>query len=481
VSVQSGLLQRAVARQVVAQVDRALARRSLREFTTWVYPQFRVARHHAYLFGLLDSWLAGEYGPKFLAVSMPPRHSKSMVCSQALPAWYLGRYPDRSVIHASYAASLSNEFSRLVRDLIRDDRYQQLFQTAVSDEKSAVTNWRTTRGGGLRSVGVGGGITGHGADLFIIDDIHKEGDQFSPAALAAAQAWYTTAARTRLMPGGRVLLVGTRWHTQDLVGFVEQMAAQGGDEWLFVRLPGLALEDDPLGRQPGEALWPEWFGEDDLARLRVLDPASFDSLYQQEPRSSSSVVFAPDDLRRGEQPEGAGAWCFDLAISSSELADFTAFARVVSQGDTLYFSHLTLARGSWPEIRDMILALMAAYPADEFVFPAHLLELMAVQELQHVSPGSLIISEKTPGDKVARAQAYAAMVQAGRVVFEESDTLAVWWGQHVTFGEGVAHDDAVDVGSLAAHHFFTQYFGFAMLDGVGEEDRWASLIASVPG
>jgi hypothetical protein len=458
-------------------VTRLLERRSLREFALAVHPRFEVARHHAYLFDLIDSWLDTE-GGDHLAISMPPRHSKSIIGSVLVPAFYLGRHPDRDIIHSSYAALLTNDFSRKVREVVRSAEYQRIFPgTGVSADKAAVTNWRTTRGGGMLSVGAGGGVTGHGAHLYIIDDIHKEGDQLSPVTLAQTIAWYTSAARTRLMPEGKMLLIGTRWSPGDLFGFVEEAARQGGDRWRFVRLAALAGPDDPLGRAEGEALWPEWFPASALELLRALDPAIFDSLYQQQPRSDTTVTFKRESMQVIERlpRSAAGAWCFDLALGKTEQADFCAWARVSEIDGALYFDHLALVRAPWPMVRLMILGILDEFQEDDFVFPSNLLELLAVQELKAERPRRRVFAALMAGDKVARAQPYAARAAAGQVYLVQGPNLDVWIRQHELFGSGVEHDDAVDVGSLACHWFFRRAWFEAKEEMEAVAGRWKNL------
>ena len=471
--------------------SKELARRTLLDWITFRDPTYVVAPHHAYLCREITAWLDGAYGDVFLAVSMPPRHGKSRIVSVELPAWYLCNHPEQNIIHISYAASLSNEFSRMSRAIVRDDpTFRTVFpDVALDDEKSAVSNWRTVRGGGLFSVGSGGGISGHGANLMIIDDIHKEGDQLSPAALEATTTWYSTGARTRLAPGARILLNGTRWSPVDLHGFTEAAERNNdhADKWRRIVLPGLAKPGDVLGRLPGEALWPEWFPRKVLDAMRALDEQSFDALVQQEPRATLTVVFDRHDFVIVEPenvPKIPAAWFFDLALGQSDRSDYNVWARVTHENEVMCFHRIERTRERWPDTRRRIKELILQNPDDVFVFPPHTFELMAVQELADELPEDAwrIHQQPASGDKLERAQPYAVRVAAHKVWIERCQLTELWLDEHAIFDAG-AHDDMVDVGSLATHYYGYDAGIYDTLREVGQQatDHWHELIEEVRG
>lgn len=436
-----------------------LSRRRFDEFLDYANGDFIVAAHHRKLFDVAHE-LVWWSGVRYV-ISLPPRHSKSEIFSVWLPAFYLGAHPDREIIHVSHSSSLSNDFSRRVRAIVRDNMlYRMLFPaTHLDPERSRVDDWRTTLGGGFRSVGVQGGITGRGAHFMIIDDPVKEGDEHSPGTLDATFDWYVSAARTRLAPGANMVLVMTRWAPRDLAGRVLQAAADHAesDQWKQIVLPALALENDPLGREPGEALWPERYSVADLQAQKALSPRYFQSLFQQEPVQEGTKLFYADKFMRHHQKieysdKARFAWCFDLALGEKEESDFTALALVVYDYPNLYFSNIRRFRWEWPKTKKLIKRIMRRFSGD-FVFPKHLLELLAVQELRYeMSAFAGQIHEVfLPGDKRSRAQVLADRHENGHVYVVAGRRGDAFVREHDEY-PGVT-DDMIDVGSVATHYF----------------------------
>ena len=474
-----------VARMIVQMTEPALGRTSCRHFVRQTMPSYEEARHHRLIMAALQMVEAGVISR--LIISMPPRHGKSELVSVRFPAWYLGRHPDQDVIHVSYGADLSNDFSRRVRGLVRDDAvFHALFPTVVLDpERQRVNDWRLSNGGGFRSVGTGAGITGHGADLLIVDDPHKE-TEITPTTLRQVFDWYITGARTRLMPGGRIVICMTRWDPADLVGQVIKAANAdpSADQWYVLNLPALAGEDDPLGREPGEALWSEWYPLESLQAIRSLSESYFEALFQQNPRALVMEMFAATDWRRGNMVTVVGprpAWCFDLALGEDEAGDYTAWARVTYDrlSGQMGLAHLFRQRLTWPEAKNKIVELMKLYPEDDFVFPKHTFELMAVQTLRAEVPGMAgriqQVSFPAHSDKRSRAQVTAERLKAGKISIQEGELTDVWIREHTDFPS--EHDDCVDVVTVGTHHFGLQYeFSAAIADMGAEARRRATLL-----
>jgi predicted phage terminase large subunit-like protein len=226
-----------------------------------------------------------------LLVTVPPRHGKSLLCSHYLPAWYLGTFPDRRVILASYEADFAAGWGRKARDVL--ERHGRLFGVSVRRDSSAANRWDLEgRPGGMVTAGVGGPITGRGADLLLIDDPVKNADEaMSPAVRQKAWDWYLSTAYTRLEPGGAAVLIQTRWHADDLAGRLLARAAEGGERWEVLDLPALAREGDPLGRAPGEALWPARYPAAALEGIRAELGFWFEALYQQRPAPEGGAIF----------------------------------------------------------------------------------------------------------------------------------------------------------------------------------------------
>lgn len=439
-------------------IDLELARRRMLDFCQITKSDWITARHHVRLCEIADRAIAHQV--RFVAVSLPPRHTKSEIFSIRLPAMYLGVHPDRHIIHVSYAAALSNTFSMQVRSLIRDDEtYHELFPaTQIDPDRQRLDDWKTTLGGGFKSIGVGAGISGHGADLIICDDVTKEGDENSPQTLRQTFEWYASAARIRLSPGGVMLLIGTRWALGDLIGAVLDSAKANphGDQWEAVVLPALAGENDPLGRGEGEALWPERFSVNDLLAIQSLSKRYFQSLYQQDPQPEGAKLFYEKWFTRlYESNLGSCVWAFDLAISEDNTADFTVWGRWVFDREkkSLSVGDIERVQQQWPETKKDILNLMDAYPDDLFLFPKDVYELMAVQELRssRSNDARRIRQVSMKGDKRERAGLYAQIAESGRASVQEGTMGDLFIREHDRFPD--EHDDFVDMSSVAAHYF----------------------------
>jgi predicted phage terminase large subunit-like protein len=215
-----------------------------------------------------------------IIISAPPRHGKSELVDVYLPAWVLELFPEYQVILTSYGADLSEEFGRKCRDLILDNT--DLLNTRVKRDAQRVDNFKTVQGGSVRSVGLGGSITGKGANVLIVDDYVKEiKEALSQTYRDYAWNWFTTTAYTRIEPGGTCIIIATRWHSDDLIG---RLLERFPGKWTNIVLPAIAEQNDILGRDPGMPLFPERYNIDVLMeRLEVLGPSFFQALFQQRP------------------------------------------------------------------------------------------------------------------------------------------------------------------------------------------------------
>jgi hypothetical protein len=230
---------------------------------------------------------------KRLLITMPPRHGKSEFASKYFPAWYLGTFPDRRVILTSYEADFAMTWGRKVRDLLHEFG-PAVFGVSVRSDSTAANRWGIEDNtGGMDTAGVGGPITGKGAHLLIIDDPVKNAEEAASETMRnKAWDWYVSTAYTRLEPAGAVILIQTRWHSDDLAGRILAHAAETGERWDVVNLPAMAEEGDVLGRESGEPLWPERFDLDALERIRAtLGGYYFAALYQQRPGPPDGAMF----------------------------------------------------------------------------------------------------------------------------------------------------------------------------------------------
>ena len=267
---------------------RELCRRRLLPFVERFNDQYEAGWVHKDICARLEQFskdVAERKSPR-LMLFMPPRHGKSELASKTFPGWHLGRHPDHEVISCSYTGDLAMDFSRKVRELLRDQRYHQVFKdTKLDKDSQSAQRWNTTNRGGYVAAGVGGPITGRGAHVLIIDDpIKNRDDAESETNRSSIWNWYTSTAYTRLAPGGGVLIILTRWHDDDLAGrLLTKMKENEGDEWDVIQYPALATEDEPF-RKKDEALHPERYDETALLRIkRAVGPRDWSALYQQNP------------------------------------------------------------------------------------------------------------------------------------------------------------------------------------------------------
>lgn len=336
--------------------SRELARRHLSHFARYVYDEYLESWHTRAICDALDRVERGEI--RFLIIEAPPRHSKSVHVSQLFPAFVVGRDPDRSVIVASYSGDLATTHGRETRNLIVGDRYQRVFKTRLAPDSKAKGTWNTqkyvanpTTGqeghwtnakGAYNAAGVGGSITGKGADVLVVDDSLKDRKEAESQLIRDnVHSWFRSVARTRLTPNGAMVVMGTRWHQDDLQGrLLEEdpwidyfdfiKTGLGDAKWVRLRLMAIAEEDEPPNRLAGEALWPSRYDLLELADIKKsLGPYEWEALYQQRPISSETQEFKPTWYRYRTHTEVEGLkhklrlLSVDTAASKSAGADFT--------------------------------------------------------------------------------------------------------------------------------------------------------------
>jgi predicted phage terminase large subunit-like protein len=283
--------------EAAAEAVRNAAREDFAQFIALVMPDIQPAEHHRLLIKKLEKVARDKI--KRLMIFLPPGSAKSTYASILFPPWYMGRNPSHPVIAASHAKELAERFGRRVRNIVGSTVYKEIFGFGLSGDSGAAGRWETSRGGEYYAVGVDGSVTGRRAALGIIDDpVKGRAEADSPTVRAHAWEWYKSDFWTRLLPNAGLIYIGTRWHDDDLAGRLLEEAKAGGEEWHVVSIPAVAIEgrDDPLGRLPGERLWPEWFGEEVFAQAQ-RDLRNWSALYQQEPMPESGDYFKREWIR----------------------------------------------------------------------------------------------------------------------------------------------------------------------------------------
>jgi predicted phage terminase large subunit-like protein len=383
-----------------------------------------------------------------LAVSMPPRHGKSELVSRYLPAWWLGVKPNDRVILASYEASFAATWGAKARDALAEYG-PDLFGVGVRTDSRASDAWRTAAPyeGGMFAVGEGGPLTGKGANLLILDDLVKNAEEAaSEAHREHAWDWWRSTARTRLEPGGRVIAIGTRWHEDDIIGRILREAQAEGEPWRILNLPALAEDLDPLGRMPGEALWPARYDAAALDRIRREVGAYYwAAMYQGRPAPLEGGLFKRAWFRY-QDPPADGLLRFaavDLAASTKQTADYTVVLVLGLRSDgTMFVLDVIRRRLEGPEI---ISTLKATCRKHGLVFvgvekAGFQLALIQIARAEGIPVREL----EADKDKVARALAATPFVEAGRVIFPKA---APWLGeleQELLGFPNATHDDQVD-------------------------------------
>lgn len=434
------------AAEYLARID---AESSLAAYQSYVSGEYPPAAHHRLLVGALESVDRGECNR--LMICMPPGSAKSTWCSWLYPAWYLGRHPDRQVIAASHTAELAERFGRRVRNLVSGEMHQAVFESPLSADSAAAGRWSLASGGEYYAAGVGGSVTGRRADLVVIDDpVRSREDADSEPRRLRAWDWYTTDLLTRLRPGAAVIIVMTRWHEDDLGG---RILARERDQWRVIELAMEALPGDPLGREPGERLWPEWY-TDEMVATAKLDSRSWHALYQQQPASETGDYFQR-------------SWMHDYVALPSGLTYYGASDYAATSGAGDYTEHGIFGADTlgnlfvvdwWrgqesPDVWiDAQCDLIQRYrPVCWFGESGPIRRSVEPFLLRRVSERNAWCRLEwlaSQHDKEARARSIQALMSMGKVLWPRT---AAWRaeveGQMLRFPAG-RHDDAVDVFSL---------------------------------
>ena len=428
-----------------------LARGDLACYAMALWPRFELAAHHRLIVDRLEAVERGDI--RRLMIFMPPRHGKSLLGSQMFPAWYLGCHPDRSIITASYSQDLADDFGRQVRNLVSDPIHRAIFpECRLADDATSMRRFGTTAGGLYYAVGRGGAITGRGADLLLIDDPLKNFEEArSEPNRRGLHEWYTSVARTRLQPGGAIILICTRWHEDDLSG---RLLRESGDEnWHVLSLPAIAEVDESF-RCVGEALWKEKYPLVALEEIRrEVGGPTWASLYQQRPAAAEGAIFKREWLRYyREQPvckRIVQSW--DTAFKTGLENDYSVCTTWGVAENGYYLLWFWRGRVDFPDLKRLAVSLAQEWKPSAILVEDKASGQSLIQELRYQSPLP-IIPVKADSDKLARAQAVTPLFEAGKIHLPESAPgLADYVDELAAFPTGI-HDDAVDSTTQALNY-----------------------------
>ena len=446
-------------------------------FVKKVWPGFIEGAHHDEMAAAFERVASGKC--KRLIINMPPRHTKSEFASYLLPAWFLGKFPQKKIIQTSHTAELAVGFGRKVRNLVDSDIYKTIFPgVGLQADSKAAGRWATNKGGDYFAIGVGGAVTGKGADVLIIDDPHSEQEatlaESNPEVYDKTYEWYTSGPRQRLQPGGSIIIVMTRWSKRDLTAQVLKAAAQrSGEEWEVIEFPAI-LPD-------GEPLWPGFWSLKELTALKTeLPNAKWQAQYMQAPTSDVSAIIKREwwQIWEHEYPPQCEfiiqSW--DTAFLKTQRSDYCActtwgvFYQANSRGvdvPNIILLNAFKERMEFPELKVKAQEQYKEWEPDSLIVEAKASGAPLVFELRAMG---IPVQEYVPSkgsDKIARLNAVADIFASGRVWVPNTHWADELVEEVASFPSG-EHDDLVDSMTPALLRY--RRGGFVSLDSDYEDE-----------
>lgn len=454
--------------------NRVSAQTDFLSFVKVVWPAFIEGEHHKVMSDAFNRIADGSL--KRLIINMPPRHTKSEFASHLFPAWYLGRYPDKKVIQTAHTAELAVGFGRKVRNLVNSEDYQNVFgEVSLASDSKAAGRWSTNKKGEYFAIGVGGAVTGKGADILVIDDPHSEQEAAmnDPSIYDKTYEWYTSGPRQRLQPGGAICVVMTRWSKRDLTGQIIKSSVErgGSDEWEVIELPAILPSGAPL--------WPGFWPIDQLDALKAELPLSkWSAQYQQDPASEESAIVKREWWRewpgRNPPPCEFVIQSWDTAFLAKETADYSACTTWGVFYDDNGNSNIILLdslqeRLEFPDLKVRAYDMYKEFDPDAFIVEAKASGSPLIFELRRMG---IPVSEYTPSrgrDKIARVNAISDLFSSGLVWAPKTRWAEEVIEQFAAFPAG-DHDDLVDASTQALLRF--RQGGFVSMDSDEKEEEF---------
>ena len=429
-------------------------------FVKSVWPDFIEGYHHRIYAEKLNRVANGEL--KRLIVNMPPRHTKSEFASHLFPAFFMGRHPKAKLIQTTHTGELSIRFGRKTKNLLESDEYAKVFPGVhLAADSKAAGRWESNHGGEYFAAGVGGAITGRGADLLVIDDPHSEQDALSPAVLESHYEWYTSGPRQRLQPGGAIVLVMTRWSVKDLTGrlLVEQGKEAMADQWEIVEFPAI-LNEKPM--------WGNFWDMDNLNKVKASIPLTkWNAQWMQNPTSEEGALIKREWWKKWEEDKIPDLkyiiQSYDTAYSKKETADYSAITTwgvfSPSEDDRESLILLDAKRGRWnfPELKKIAMEEYKYWEPETILVEAKASGLPLTHELQKAGIPVINFTPSKGNDKHSRVNSVAPLFESGAI-----------WAPTKKFAEEVIeecaafpfgdHDDYVDSTTQALMRYRQGYF-----------------------
>jgi predicted phage terminase large subunit-like protein len=437
--------------QVKDLESKELAKNSLVGYAKFQMENYLSPPHIKLLASKLEAVERGDI--RRLAIFMPPRHGKSILTSEFFPAWYMGRNPDKYIICSTYAQDLADDFGRKVRNQLQDKRYTDIFPDAeLSTDSSSMRRFNTTKGGVYYAVGAGSAITGRGAHLLLIDDPIKGREEADSAAMRKNLLdWYRATAYTRLMPNGSVILIQTRWHEDDLAGWI--LKETGHEGWDVIEFPAILNERAAgmLDLEEGDPLWKESYPIERLEEIKkTIGTREWSSLYAQKPSVEEGNIIKRwwwKTWTRENPPEMdyiLQSW--DTAYTVTETSDYSACTTwgVFSGegGYNLYLIDSFREKLTFPELKNQAIHLYNELQPDLVLVEAKASGWSLVQELMRTGIPITPFNPKKM-DKLARVHSVAPLFEGGRIWAPDTDESADVMNQFAMF-PNTKHDDLVD-------------------------------------
>jgi len=434
------------------------AREDFMSFVKCVWPEFVEGSHHRHIAKKFNDLASGKINR--LIINMPPRHTKSEFASFLLPAWMVGRNPKLKIIQATHTGELAIRFGRKAKTLIDSDEYRKVFETRLREDSQAAGRWETAQGGEYFAAGVGGAITGRGADLLIIDDPHSEQDALSATAMESAYEWYTSGPRQRLQPGGKIVVVMTRWSTKDLTGklLAHQKEAKS-DKRDVVEFPALL----DTGTKKERPVWPEYWKMSELESVKATLPVGkWSAQWMQQPTSEEGAIIKREWWRKWKHD-----WIpdlhhviqsYDTAFLKKETADFSAittwgvfYPNEDSPANLILLDSIK-ERFEFPELRRKALEQYKYWQPETVIVEAKASGLPLTHELRQMDIPVSTFTPSRGNDKHVRVNTCAPLFESGMIWAPEQRFAEEVIEECAAFPHG-DHDDLVDAMTMAVMRF----------------------------